>query len=138
MTDDLPTIEALKAEHEQLEGELKQLAELAEQLESGEGFDELDRLAQVMRFDLDHHFPAEEQLTRALLGEDDPLFTELKLQHASLTTHYRTLLKMIDDIRSDVLVDRALFMKTMRGVMLQMRAHLEAEDRLLLPRLAKG
>lgn len=137
MADEMPTVESLQADHDRLDDELKRLAELVEQLEKDEGFDELDRLAQVMKSDLDHHFPAEEKLARERLGENDQAVIDLQLQHKALTTHYRTLLAMIQDIRDDVLVDREVFMTTVRGVLLQMRTHLDAEDRLLMPRLSE-
>ncbi len=138
MADDLPTVEALKAEHDRLEAELKRLGELADLLENDDGFDELDRLSQVMKADLDHHFPAEEKLARQLYGADDEGVVELRLRHKALTTHYRTLLAMIQDIRDDVLVDRERFMTTVRAVRVQLRAHLDAESRLLLSRSDQG
>lgn len=128
----------LKAEHARLESELIRLAELAEQLKRDEGFDELDRLAQTVKAHMDDHFPAQEKLVREVLGEDDELLADLEVQHRGLTTHYRTLLAMIQDVRDDVPVDRELFMTTIRAVMAQMRSHLDQEKRVLLPRLEKA
>lgn len=133
-----PTAEALRAEHARLGDEVRRMNELVAQLENDEGFDELDRLAQVMKADLDHHFPRQAKAARAVFGEQDEAYTELVRQHENLTTHYRTLLAMIQDIRDDMLVDREQFMKTVRAVTTQLRAHLEAEKRLLLPRLGEG
>jgi len=138
MGDDLPTVETLQAEHDRLEAKLRRLGELVGMLEEDEGFAELDRLAQTMKADMDRHFPAEEALTRQLFGEGDAALTELCAQHAALKTHYRTLLALIQDVRDDMPVDRELFMTTVRAVMAQLRAQLDTEQRLLLPRLRKG
>lgn len=138
MPDSLPTVEELQAEHDRLEKVLARLAELVEMLDRDEGFDELGTLAHVMKADMDHHFPAEERLARKVLGDDDEELADLIEQHKALTTHYRTLLSMIQDVRDDMPVDREDFMKTVRAVLAQMRAHLDHEHRLLLPRLRKA
>lgn len=138
MSDELPGVDALRAEHARLERELKRMEELAEQLARDEGFDELDRLAQVLKADMDRHFPTQEKLARSVFDADDEALADLLAQHHDLTTHYRTLLAMIQDVRDDMPVDRERFMTTVRGVLAQLKAHLDAEKRLLLPRLDEG
>lgn len=138
MGDELPSADALRAEHARLERTLKRMEELARQLGRDEGFDDFDRLAQVLKSDMDAHFPTQEKLARAIFDADDESLAGLCQQNQDLTTHHRTLLAMIQDVRDDMPVDREHFMATARGVLTQLRAHIEAEKRLLLPRLDEG
>ncbi len=138
--DDLSSEDVLRhieGDHAQLEQALDDLDGLLARLASGEDQDELEGVCQIIRHEVDAHFPEEERLL-AGLGPD---FAELRhrvcQQHETLRAEAARFERLVTAALGDVIVDRDQIVQTAGSLLTQMRDHMRMEQTYMLPAITR-
>ncbi|MGK0359714.1 MAG: hemerythrin-like domain-containing protein [Bradymonadia bacterium] len=130
-----PQMHALNEDHAALDAALANMCANLDRLEFLDDFDQLDELVRLVDREIGTHFRAGEQLVERVLGIGSPVLARVQAEHDILRTHTVKLLRLVERVHCDVLVDRSELIGSARRLLASIRGNMAADEAALMPLL---